>query len=159
MQISKKKIVVLVALVSVLSVSLTYGLVAYYRPISTTFQIISGYNLDVVDAVSGANWSSWDIGTKHRSDFPVSSGTKNVTWLGDAPNGIYLRWNATGFDSSVTVSAEYFNGGSWAVWDGTTNVPMGVSFPLRQVRFSINVLSTISDGNYTGTIYLNSEPK
>jgi len=159
MQISKKVLVVLLASIVLVSVTLTYALVTYYRQVPTTFQIVSSYNIGVVDAVSGANWTSWDIGTKHRTDFPVSSGAKNVTWNGDAPNGIYLRWNATGFDSSVTVSAEYFNGAGWAVWDETVNLPMGQAYPMHQVRFSLSVLSSIPDGNYTGTIYLNAEPK
>jgi hypothetical protein len=162
MKISKKKLVGLIALVSILCVTLTYAVTVYVRNVPTTFTIVSSYNLGVVDAVSGANWTQWDIGSVHRGDFPISSGIKNVTWLGDAPNGIYLSWNSSGFDPSVTVTAEYNNAGTWTEFTDNgsgMHLPMGEVYQMWQIRFTISVLSTIPDGSYSGTINLNADPK
>lgn len=162
MQISKKRFAVILAVFGLLCVTLTYAYTAYYHNVLTTFTIQSSYNIAVKDAVTGENWSSWAIGTKFRADFPVKSSAKNCCWTGDAPNAIFLWWNSTGFDGNVTVTCErQLNNGGWNVWDSgiDAKVSMGPSYPLYQVRFTVSVLSTIPDGSYSGTIYLNADPK
>jgi len=162
MQLSKKRLAAVLAVFGLLCVTVTYAYTAYYHNVLTTFTIQSSYNIRVVDSISGENWSSWSLGTKYRADFPAGSGSKNVTWMGDAPNAIYLWWNTTGFHSNVTVTCEQqFNGGGWSAWESgfENKLTMGPAYPMRQVRFSISVFSTIPDGSYTGTIYLNADPK
>ena len=161
MQISKKKLVAVVVLVSVLCTTITYALVTFTHSTPVTFSIVSSTAINVTDAVSGENWTSWALGENSRAAFPISSGTKNITYLGDSPTGTWLSWTSSGFNGNVTVTAERLISGSWTPWEcgDAGKTTMGVAYPLQQVRYSISVLSTIGDGTQAGAILITTVQK
>ena len=159
MQIGKKKLVLLMSILALATIVATYAAILSWHTTPVTFTVQYNNQLAVVNATTGQDWSSWDLGTVSRGVY--YSGPLNVTYVGDSVAGAVVWWNSTNnlsaAQTEIVLSCERNNGGSWIDWvRGWQNNVTLTKSQVMQIRWTINVTQACTEGVKTGDININN---
>lgn len=159
MQIGKKKLVLLMSMLALATVLGAYAAILSWHSTPVTFTVQYNNQLAVTNATTGEDWAAWTLGTVSRGLY--YSGPLNVSYVGDSAAGAVVWWNSTSnlsaAQTEIVLTCERNNTGSWINWDrGWQNNVTLAKAQVMQIRWTINITQTASEGPKTGDINISN---